>query len=349
MQWPVHRRRPARHADDARRRVRARARASSPTTVYVPTTERANRQVPAGAHHRPDPVAVQRRRPDPAHAQLHLAPRGHPRDPPVRRRAARHRVRRRGRAVVSRVGTTRLTALVSERMPAGVVYTTFHHPVTGANVVTTENSDWATNCPEYKVTAVQVEVVTEAAAQARGRGCREAVADRGDARRRCAADTGAAGRAAGARPGAQLRGAAARARPRSRSPHTSASSGSRGCARSCSPASAGATSPCTRCSCAPPRTSSTATSTVRGQGALGRLTDPGPGQGIGRLDLLRLAADQAPGFGGEPTTARRGTLHLTHERSRTRRFRSRSGRGARARVACGASTARASQGVSGAA
>jgi formate dehydrogenase major subunit len=37
-----------------------------------------------------------------------------------------------------------------------VVYTTFHHPVTGANVVTTEHSDWATNCPEYKVTAVQV-------------------------------------------------------------------------------------------------------------------------------------------------------------------------------------------------
>jgi formate dehydrogenase major subunit len=36
------------------------------------------------------------------------------------------------------------------------VYTTFHYPVTGANVVTTENSDWATNCPEYKVTAVQV-------------------------------------------------------------------------------------------------------------------------------------------------------------------------------------------------
>ena len=58
----------------------------------------------------------------------------------------------------SRVGSTTLRALVSERMPAGVVYTTFHHPVTGANVVTTENSDWATNCPEYKVTAVQVGV-----------------------------------------------------------------------------------------------------------------------------------------------------------------------------------------------
>ena len=56
----------------------------------------------------------------------------------------------------SRVGTTSLRAKLADRMPVGVVYTTFHHPVTGANVVTTENSDWATNCPEYKVTAVQV-------------------------------------------------------------------------------------------------------------------------------------------------------------------------------------------------
>ena len=56
----------------------------------------------------------------------------------------------------SRVGETTLHAELSDRMPVGVVYTTFHHPVTGANVVTTENSDWATNCPEYKVTAVQV-------------------------------------------------------------------------------------------------------------------------------------------------------------------------------------------------
>ena len=56
----------------------------------------------------------------------------------------------------SRVGETTLRAQISDRMPTGVVYTTFHYPVTGANVVTTENSDWATNCPEYKVTAVQV-------------------------------------------------------------------------------------------------------------------------------------------------------------------------------------------------
>jgi len=45
---------------------------------------------------------------------------------------------------------------VTDRVAPGVVYTTFHHPTTQANVVTTDNSDWATNCPEYKVTAVQV-------------------------------------------------------------------------------------------------------------------------------------------------------------------------------------------------
>jgi formate dehydrogenase major subunit len=59
-------------------------------------------------------------------------------------------------SLASRVGGTTLRAKISDRMPQGVVYTTFHHPVTGANVVTTEHSDWATNCPEYKVTAVQV-------------------------------------------------------------------------------------------------------------------------------------------------------------------------------------------------
>ncbi|MBL8734098.1 MAG: formate dehydrogenase subunit alpha [Planctomycetes bacterium] len=56
----------------------------------------------------------------------------------------------------SRKGLTTLRAVVSDRMQPGVVYTTFHHPESGANVVTTENSDWATNCPEYKITAVQV-------------------------------------------------------------------------------------------------------------------------------------------------------------------------------------------------
>jgi formate dehydrogenase major subunit len=59
-------------------------------------------------------------------------------------------------ALVSRSGDIALKARVSERMQPGVVYTTFHHAKTGANVITTDYSDWATNCPEYKVTAVQV-------------------------------------------------------------------------------------------------------------------------------------------------------------------------------------------------
>ena len=56
----------------------------------------------------------------------------------------------------SREGETSLRARISDRMKPGVVYTTFHFPGTGVNVVTTEFSDWATDCPEYKVTAVQV-------------------------------------------------------------------------------------------------------------------------------------------------------------------------------------------------
>ena len=63
--------------------------------------------------------------------------------------------------ITSRVGNTVLHAQLSERVKPGVVYTTFHHPVSGANVITTDNSDWATNGPEYKVTAVEVAKVKE--------------------------------------------------------------------------------------------------------------------------------------------------------------------------------------------
>ena len=56
----------------------------------------------------------------------------------------------------SRAGETSLRARITDRVAPGVVYTTFHHPLTQANVITTDHSDWATNCPEYKVTAVQV-------------------------------------------------------------------------------------------------------------------------------------------------------------------------------------------------
>ena len=63
--------------------------------------------------------------------------------------------------VESRAGQTVLHATVTERVAPGVVYTTFHFPESGANVITTDSSDWATNCPEYKVTAVEVVRVTQ--------------------------------------------------------------------------------------------------------------------------------------------------------------------------------------------
>ncbi|MBT5410907.1 MAG: formate dehydrogenase subunit alpha [Nitrosomonadales bacterium] len=63
--------------------------------------------------------------------------------------------------ITSRAGETVLRAKITERVQPGVVYTTFHHPESGANVITTDNTDWATNCPEFKVTAVQLTKVSE--------------------------------------------------------------------------------------------------------------------------------------------------------------------------------------------
>ncbi|KQP41360.1 formate dehydrogenase subunit alpha [Pseudorhodoferax sp. Leaf274] len=70
--------------------------------------------------------------------------------------------------IASRAGETVLRATVTERIQPGVVYTTFHFPESGANVITTDSSDWATNCPEYKVTAVQVMPVAQPSAWQRG-------------------------------------------------------------------------------------------------------------------------------------------------------------------------------------
>ena len=67
-------------------------------------------------------------------------------------------------AVSSRIGETILRAHVTDRVPAGVVHTTFHYPMSGANVITTEFSDWATNCPEFKVTAVEIRPADSSAA-----------------------------------------------------------------------------------------------------------------------------------------------------------------------------------------
>ena len=125
-------------------------------TKYVPTRGEGHAQVPAAADDRAHPVAVQRRRADAPHARTsRWHERGPARDPSARRRGSRHQdgdwV-----GIERRAGETVLRAKITERMQPGVVYTTFHFPESGANVITTDNSDWATNCPEYKVTAVQV-------------------------------------------------------------------------------------------------------------------------------------------------------------------------------------------------
>jgi formate dehydrogenase major subunit len=131
-------------------------------TVYVPTTERSTRKYPliltTGRILTQYNVGAQTRRT----ANVAWHPEDllelHPHDAEVRGIENGDMV-----ALSSRVGRTELRAQLSERMPVGVCYTTFHHPVTGANVITTENSDWATNCPEYKVTAVQVDLLVEQA------------------------------------------------------------------------------------------------------------------------------------------------------------------------------------------
>ena len=156
VQWPCNAEHPTGTDDHARRRRSRAGWASFVPTPYVADRRAQHPPLPADPDDRPDPVAVQRRRADPAHGERRLAPRGHARDPPARRRGPRDRRRRRGHAEPAGSAQTTLRAKITDRMPVGVVYTTFHHPVTGANVVTTENSDWATNCPEYKVTAVQV-------------------------------------------------------------------------------------------------------------------------------------------------------------------------------------------------
>ncbi|MFC5264914.1 formate dehydrogenase subunit alpha [Kribbella qitaiheensis] len=129
-------------------------------TVYVPTTERSTRKYPliltTGRILSQYNVGAQTRRT----ANVAWHPEDilelHPHDAEVRGIEDGSTV-----ALSSRVGRTTLRAKLSERMPVGVCYTTFHHPVTGANVITTDNSDWATNCPEYKVTAVQVDLLVE--------------------------------------------------------------------------------------------------------------------------------------------------------------------------------------------
>ncbi len=128
-------------------------------TNYVPTEEKANRKFPllltTGRILSQYNVGAQTRRTDNTVWHKEDVLEIHPHDAELRGIHDGDLV-----AVRSRKGDISLHANVTERVQPGVVYTTFHNPETGANVVTTEYSDWATSCPEYKVTAVQVEPAT---------------------------------------------------------------------------------------------------------------------------------------------------------------------------------------------
>ena len=132
-------------------------------TEFVPTSERATRRYPllltTGRMLTQYNVGAQTRRTDNVAWAAADVLEIHPHDAEVRGIKQDDLV-----GVTSRSGEIVLPANVTDRVRPGVVYTTFHFPESGANVVTTENSDWATNCPEYKVTAVEIVKVNQPSA-----------------------------------------------------------------------------------------------------------------------------------------------------------------------------------------
>jgi len=159
IQWPCNdsapNGTPTMHADEF-----VRGKGKFMLTEYIPTEERTSRKYPliltTGRILSQYNVGAQTRRTENViwHEEDRLEI--HPHDAELRGIADHDWV-----GIKSRSGETVLRALISERMQPGVVYTTFHFPHSGANVITTDNSDWATNCPEYKVTAVHVAKVSQ--------------------------------------------------------------------------------------------------------------------------------------------------------------------------------------------
>jgi formate dehydrogenase major subunit len=129
-------------------------------TQYVPTTEKVNAKFPliltTGRILSQYNVGAQTRRTKNVEWHAEDVVEIHPHDAAERGIAEGDWI-----GITSRAGETVLRATLTERVQPGVIYTTFHHPESGANVITTDNSDWATNCPEFKVTAVQVTRVNQ--------------------------------------------------------------------------------------------------------------------------------------------------------------------------------------------
>ena len=159
IQWPCNDEAPE-GTPTMHRQQFVRGRGRFMITKFVPTDEKVTRMYPliltTGRILSQYNVGAQTRRTENVHWHSEDRLEIHPHD-------AQERGIREGDwvGIRSRAGETVLRAMVTERMQPGVVYTTFHFPESGANVITTDNSDWATNCPEYKVTAVQVMPVTQ--------------------------------------------------------------------------------------------------------------------------------------------------------------------------------------------
>ncbi|HWU82341.1 MAG TPA: formate dehydrogenase subunit alpha, partial [Methylophilaceae bacterium] len=159
IQWPCNEEHPVgtpiMHVDEF-----VRGKGKFYITQYIPTSERVTPKYPliltTGRILTQYNVGAQTRRTENVHWHHEDLIEIHPHD-------AEERGIREGDwvGIASRAGNTVLRATITERVQPGVVYTTFHHPESGANVITTDNSDWATNCPEYKVTAVQVTRVSQ--------------------------------------------------------------------------------------------------------------------------------------------------------------------------------------------
>jgi formate dehydrogenase major subunit len=158
IQWPCNDHTPAgtpiMHVDEF-----VRGKGFFAITEYIATEERANRKFPllltTGRILSQYNVGAQTRRTSNSQWHTEDTLEIHPHDAEERGISHGDWV-----GIQSRVGDTVLHADVTTRVKPGIVYTTFHHPVSGANVITTDNTDWATNCPEYKVTAVQISKVT---------------------------------------------------------------------------------------------------------------------------------------------------------------------------------------------
>ena len=154
LQWPVNDNAPS-GTEIMHEKGFVRGKGAFMVTPYVPTDEKANRKFPllltTGRILSQYNVGQQTRRTDNTAWYSEDVLEIHESDAQMRG------VEDGGFATLSsRVGETTMRVRVSDRVPAGVVYATFHFPDSGANVVTTDYNDWATNCPEYKVTAVEV-------------------------------------------------------------------------------------------------------------------------------------------------------------------------------------------------